>query len=55
MYLNAVNYHSICMSDFLLPITPASLPRFLKLIMSRPAAVSPIMFEKSVNEEARVV
>lgn len=55
MYLNTVNYHSICMTDFFLPLISTPLPQFLKLRISRPAAVYSVMFEKSVNEDTRTV
>lgn len=38
MCLNTVNYHSTCMTDFFLLLTPT--PLFLKLVISSPAAAS---------------
>lgn len=53
MCLNRVNYHSIGMTDFFLLLTPT--PLFLKLVISSPAAVSPVMFEEPVNEDMGAV
>lgn len=42
------------MTDFFFPPALLPLPQFLKLLISRPAAVPSVTLEKQANEDTRV-